>query len=278
MRDSATFAERTSLELVQRALVEDDEDARWQIVNELHRRGGKGELELARGLLEGGEPEQVLACDILGQLGFAQRELGVAPLGPDAAQLIGRALTSSSPAVQQAAASAAGHLKWETLFERVIALAGSDDSEVRQAVAFALSGREDDASVHALIRLSEDADDDVRNWATFGLGTQSDRRDELVCDALARRIDDAHDETRGEAWSGLAVKSDARAFEPVLRSLESDELWLLAIEAAETYRHPAFLPALDRWLATCQDPADGHFRRRLEVAIRACRAGAIDVT
>lgn len=276
MSDSRLLA--ASAELVQSALAEQDDDARWELVCELQRRGSNVELALARDLLAGGALEQVLACDILGQLGFSRRELGMPPFGVEAAQLIGRALQSSSHDVQQAAVSAAGHLKWESLFPGVIALAHSASAEVRYAVAFALSGRTDDDAVAALIRLSRDEDDDVRNWATFGLGTQSDRRDERVCDALAERIDDPHEETRGEAWVGLAEKGDARAFRPALESLESDELWALAVEAAGAYRHPAFLPALERWLAICDSKEDDYLRSRLEDAIRACRAGAADVT
>ena len=278
MQDGDLFVGETSAELVQRALVETDDDIRWDIVRELHRRGGPTELELARRLLEGGEDEQVLACDVLGQLGFGRRELGVPPFGTEAAQLIGRALSSPSHAVQHAAVTAAAHLHWETLVEQIIGLARSDDAGVRHAVAFALGGRTDDGSVRTLIALSEDPDDDVRNWATFGLGTQCDRRDELVCDALARRLVDTHEETRGEAWAGLAAKGDQRAFEPVLQSLEGDDLWKLAVEAAGAYAHPAFLPALERWLTRCEHATDEYLRHLLEDAIIACRAGALNVS
>lgn len=277
MAHDPSFAGETSAALVRRALSEQDDDTRWSIVTELHRRGGRTELDLAQKLLEGSEDEQVLACDVLGQLGRGARKLHVPPFGLEAAQLIGRTLQSPSPAVQQAAVTAAAHLRWETLVEPVIALSHSQDASVRHAVAFALGGRTDDASIDTLVALSEDDDEDVRNWATFGLGTQCPRRDARVCDALAARIDDPHEETRGEAWAGLAAKGDPRAFETVLHSLESDDLWKLAIEAAESYRHPAFLPALERWLTQCDDEADGFLRSLLEDAIRACRAGALDI-
>jgi HEAT repeat protein len=277
MRDADVWAECTSEELVERALKERDEDTRWKMVVELQRRGSETELELARRLLLGSEAAQVLACDVLGQLGHTRMELGVPPFGSESAALLSGALRSDSPDVQQAAVTAAGHLKWETLVPRLIELARSGDVSVRQAVAFSLGGRADEASVDALIGLSGDADDDVRNWATFGLGTLSDRRDDKVCDALAQRIDDPHDETRGEAWAGLASKGDARAFSAVLESLESDDLWLLAIEAAEFYAHPALLPALERWLPECQQGHDQYLRGKLERAVQACREGALGI-
>jgi HEAT repeat protein len=278
MRADDGWAECTSAELAQRALDERDEETRWNMVVELQRRGSETELELARALMGGDEGSQVLACDVLGQLGHSRMELGVPPFGLESAALLGVALRANSPEVQHAAVTAAAHLKWETLVPQLIDLAQSKDAQVRQAVAFSLGGRTDEPSVDALIALSEDLDDDVRNWATFGLGTLSERRDDRVCDALARRIADPHDETRGEAWAGLASKGDARAFAAVLASLESDALWLLAIEAAQSYAHPAFLPALERWLPECQQPQYRDLLGHLESAIQACRAGARELS
>jgi hypothetical protein len=262
---------RSSAELVGAALCAINEDVRWELVAELHRRGTREELELALGLFEQGEAEQVLACDLLGQLGATRREHGAYPFGADSSALLARGLRSASPLVQRAAVTALGHLKWEPLFESLSALAASPDEQVRHAVAFALGGRTDDASVDTLIALSEDRDDDVRNWATFGLGSLSERRDARVCDALARRLHDPHDETRGEAWVGLAQKGDMRAFEPVRAQLDSDELDVLTIEAAECYAHPAFVPALERWRAMCEGDEDPYLRGLLDGALAACR-------
>lgn len=268
------LAHLPSVQLAKDALLEKDEEARWQLVVELQRRGSDEELSLARSLFEGDEEAQRLACDVLGQLGFSRRELGSHPFGEEAAALVLRGLRSPSTDVQAAAAMAAGHMRWETLIADVIRLSESDDADVRYATTFALGGRTDDASVEALVRLSHDHDADVRNWATFGLGTQCERTDALVCDALAARIDDPHDETRGEAWAGLADKGDFRAFEPVLRSLEGEVLWPLAIQAAEMYRSPSFVPALETWLDTCDEPQDQELRAMLAQAITACRTGA----
>jgi HEAT repeat protein len=274
MSSSRPDPKRSSEELIRRALAAEDDETRWELVQELQRRGTRREFELARALFEAGEEEQQLACDILGQLGFSQKELGSYPYGTESAPLLARALRSPSPALQHAAIMAAGHLRWETLIPAILELAKSPEANVRYAVAFALGGRTDDPSVKALIALSDDADEDVRNWATFGLGTQSERRDALVRDALARRIQDSHPETRGEAWAGLAAKGDDRAVKAVQKSLESETLEVLAIEAAESYARPAFIPALERWLSQCQEPEDEYFRSLLESALAACRAKA----
>lgn len=263
----------TSRELMHDALHAEDEETRSSIIGELQRRGTREELELMAALFEGGEQEQVLACEVLGQLGYTRRELGAYPFGVETAALVQRGLRSPSTLVQEAAVAAVAHLKWETLFDDVIELAKSPSPRVRYAAAFALGGRSDDASVRTLIALGDDADDDVRNWATFGLGSQCTRRDAFICDALVRRIHDPHDETRHEAMVGLAVKQDLRAFEAVLESLESDSLAVLAVEAAGAYGHAAFVPSLERWRKECDELAEHDLCVLLDDALTACRAG-----
>jgi hypothetical protein len=87
-------------------------------------------------------------------------------------------------------------------------------------------------AIDALIGLSHDRDDDVRNWATFGLGTQIDADDSVIRDALAERLVDAHLEVREEAAVGLARRHDARAFAPVSLLLDADEVSSLTVEAS----------------------------------------------
>jgi len=76
-------------------------------------------------------------------------------------------------------------------------------------------------AIDALIRLSNDQDDDVRDWSTFGLGTHIVADDPVIRDALAERLVDDHLEVREEAAVGLARRRDERAFEPVRALLEA---------------------------------------------------------
>ena len=66
----------------------------------------------------------------------------------------------------------------------------------------------------ALIALSADDDLDVRDWATFALGTLSEDDGAPLRDALAARLDDEDEDVRLEAVHGLALRGDARAAEP----------------------------------------------------------------
>ena len=84
----------------------------------------------------------------------------------------------------------------------------------------------------ALIELSADPDEHVRDWATFGLGTQLDVDDGDLRAALVDRLSDPFLDAREEAAVGLARRRDPRAFEPVRELLEAEEVSALTVEAA----------------------------------------------
>ena len=96
------------------------------------------------------------------------------------------------------------------------------DADVREAVAFALSGRGGDAALAALIELSGDPEAAVRDWATFALGTLAEQDSPALRDALAARLDDPDDDTRLEAIHGLALRGDHRAQAPAREAIAHD--------------------------------------------------------
>jgi HEAT repeat protein len=88
------------------------------------------------------------------------------------------------------------------------------------------------AAIEALIALSADPDKHVRDWATFGLGSELEVDDGDVRAALADRLSDPLLDAREEAAVGLARRGDVRAFEPVRELLDADEVSSLTVEAA----------------------------------------------
>ena len=72
----------------------------------------------------------------------------------------------------------------------------------------------------------------MRDWATFGLGTELEVDDRDVRAALVDRLSDTFLDAREEAAVGLARRGDARAFETVRELLEADEVSSLTVEAA----------------------------------------------
>jgi HEAT repeat protein len=70
--------------------------------------------------------------------------------------------------------------------------------------------------------MSRDTDNNVRDWATFALGTLFDADTPEIRDALFDRVADPHDDTRSEALVGLARRSDPRVTDGLKTELASD--------------------------------------------------------
>jgi len=79
----------------------------------------------------------------------------------------------------------------------------------------------DQRSIAGLIRLSADSSVEVRDWATFGLGSLTDVDTPEVRDAFVARLVDDDAIVRGEAFVGLAKRQDARVIEPLRQAFES---------------------------------------------------------
>jgi hypothetical protein len=124
-------------------------------------------------------------------------------------------------------------------------------------------------AIAALIRLSDDPADEVRDWATFGLGTRIDSDDRSLADALAERLADDYLDVREEAAVGLARRGDERAFETVRTLLEADEVSGLTVEAAGYLGDERFLRPLLELGEWWEDDAD-----LLRLAIARCDPAA----
>ncbi|WP_433614321.1 HEAT repeat domain-containing protein [Dactylosporangium sp. CA-139114] len=149
----------------------------------------------------------------------------------------------SSPATS--AAELADAVAWcydDAALPLLLPLAHHPDAGVRRAVAQALPSvlgeAPPDDTIHALILLSADRDNDVRDWACFALGTQLSELDSTtVRNALAARLDDPHDDTRCEALLGLARRRDTRVLPVLHERLARDNVYSLEIDAAGALGH-----------------------------------------
>jgi HEAT repeat protein len=263
--------------LLQRALAFDDQDAdeRWQIVAELHRRCDRPVFDAAVLLAGSDDPHaRVLGLDILGQVGY----LADRPFLEETLPVLQTACADECPAVLVAAVAALGHIRDRRALPAVLRHAGHDHAEVRHRVAAALPGivgdPPADEGVAALIRLTADPDPDVRDWATFGLGSQLDVDSAPVRDALAARLADGEGDTAGEALVGLARRGDPRALPAVLAGLAVDP-GNLVVEAAGYLRAAQALPALLRLKAAGWQQGDPR-PAVLDDAIRSCSPSSPD--
>ncbi len=86
-------------------------------------------------------------------------------------------------------------------------------------------------AIATIIELMDDSDDNVRDWATFALGTQCKMDTPEIREALRKRLADGYEEARDEAIWGLVQRKDEYAINELLRRLTSEE-WKAGDEMA----------------------------------------------
>lgn len=220
-----------------------DSPESWGPVQELHGRPSKETFEVACSWCRSADPAlRVLGADVLGQLGSSEAY----PFGPESEPLLQRLTRDPEPVVAASALIALGHLQRGDALE-IAMLASHPDPRVRYAVAVCLGPRSGDEALEALIHLSSDEDLDVRNWATFGLGSMREDDTPALREALDARLSDPDFEVRGEALLGLAIRGARHAIPAVLNELRTTAA-TLAVEAAGAFADPVFLRELDRLL------------------------------
>ena len=210
-----------------------DDDAPWDAVRRLQVIGSLQVFEIAAKFCTSNEEiRRARGVDVLAQLGLAVSKPHTAPA--QARDVIVTLLQNElSKQVIESSVYALGHLTNLENVEIITKFANHSDAGVRHAVAFALSGydKEDDA-ISCLIKLMDDKDENVRDWATFGLGVLGEADTPAIRDALFSRLDDPHLETRAEAMLGMANRRDLRVLPSLLGYFEDGWISSPAVEAA----------------------------------------------
>lgn len=197
-------------------------ESRWEAIHALRTRAGQPVFERALEWCRNGDQGQQLAgVDILAQIGRTAdhpetsfRELSYPVLS---------AMLAARPSWEELRSSLIMALHFLEFPEGIPLLCSfkkDESAEVRNSLAHALGFpfANDTEAVETLQKLMLDEDPDVRDWATFGLGSQSEADSEEIREALAARLVDPDPTVREEAVAGLAKRKDERAV-PVLRKL-----------------------------------------------------------
>ncbi len=243
---------RSTAELIQLAIAapeedEDDANERWHFVGLLQRRGNREVLDRSLALTRSSSiEERSLGIDILGQLGIPARTF------PDecVTRLVELLEQEFDPLILRDICIALGHLKDPRSIEPQLKFCLHPDWEVRYGVVSGLSGRDDERAILGLIKLSTDVCPEVRNWATFGLGTLIEVDTPAIREALYQRflLEDSQDEETAEiydeALAGLANRQDDRILPRLIAQLMSDDVDTFAIQAAEAMADDRLYPAL----------------------------------
>jgi hypothetical protein len=208
---------------IQAALATYDEDCRWELIGGAVTECPDDVLDVSVELLNSHSArERRLGADLLG------RFVGVDPgARPTALETLLSTLSSErDPDCLASILAALGHVGYASVLERVIPYANHPQAAVRLAVAFAIATIGSDplgpACRRAMIGLSRDKDPEVRDWATFGLGTLSSEDGPEIREALLERAEDAYHDARAEALFGLAVRRDPRAVPHLIRALQAE--------------------------------------------------------
>ena len=244
-------------------LLDDDEDVRYAAALALARLGRP---LLPRALAWADDPRPRMrgtACYILGQVGERDGEGHVVAHDPEGIPVLLRLLEKDPEAeVRAAAAAALGQHKAPATVPALARAVGDPFEDVRLDVAMALGGfyadnwsAEDQpyrgAAAAALLRLMDDRDEDVRDWATFGVHQGGHDTPEIRA-RLWKALDDPDADVRGEAAEGLARFGD-RSLIPRLDLLlrEDPDLPSHFFEAAQEFGDPVLLGAVQagaaRW-------------------------------
>ena len=236
----------TTRELISLALSESDEDLAWEAVVTLHLRGTREVLDAARTLCASNRPkERKLGADILGQLGVPARSFPAESLDV----LVSMMQTDQDEETLHSICIALGHIHDPATIPVLAQLKSHPNVKIRWAIAGALGGFEDQLAITTLIEMSQDQDEIVRDWATFGLGTQISVDTPEIRNALLARLSDKDEVTRGEALRGLATRKDQRALKPLIQELkryDQGEYGNYALEAAKEFADERLIPVLTR--------------------------------
>ncbi|HVQ44180.1 MAG TPA: HEAT repeat domain-containing protein [Candidatus Saccharimonadia bacterium] len=228
----------------------------WNLLEKI-KQDREAALALAYSLLDTSAPsERFFAVVLLGKIFNPTERHQRAEARHMIAVLAARAARERHPAILTQIGYALGKPYLREAVRPLVKLSRHPHEDVRYAATGSIvSGIHERAPKYALDRLFElmrDPDPDVRNWATFAVGTQLDieaNNSDAIRQALLDRTRDRHFETRAEAFRGLARRGDRRGVLPLKHWLERQDqqgktIWTWEIEAAGIYGDPIFYPAL----------------------------------
>lgn len=130
--------------------------------------------------------------------------------------------------------------------EKICSFKHNENSLVKEGLVYALLGIDNLIAIETLIKFSSDKLSHIRNWATFGLGTQIERNNKSIRETLWNRVNDKHQETKLEAILGLAKRKDNRVNEIIKREIIDGEYGILLFEAILEIKNNEFLPLLEQ--------------------------------
>jgi HEAT repeat protein len=214
-----------------------DDEAPWEAVGKLRLTSGREVYERAAEWCQSENPlKRARGADILAQLGRT--------VDQHCHDFPDECLSAVSNLVQRekeelplmSAVYALGHIGNLRAVPMIMEHRFHTSVDVRLAVACALGNfANDKRAADVLVALMQDSDEDVRDWATFGLGVLGELDSAEIRDALWQRMDDANGNVREESLAGLSKRQDKRALPKLIAELNQSEISSCVMEAAEAF-------------------------------------------
>ena len=234
--DTTRLSEAEVDALFAHTLTDDPEDdGRWDAIGKLRTSGGRQIFERAMAWCgSGDERKQLSGVDILAQIGRSI-EHGVTDYADESYPVIEAILLHDpSTEIKSSAIAALSFLENPAAIPLICSFRSNPVAEIRFSVACALGPpfANDDLAVETLLELMRDEDEDVRDWATFNLGSLGDADSPAIREALVERLGDSFPDAREEAIEALAKRKDLRVLPALKESLQAETMCLCAEEAA----------------------------------------------
>ncbi|MDB6025351.1 MAG: hypothetical protein JWM68_1574 [Verrucomicrobiales bacterium] len=210
---------RATEDLVRLAAANDpdnDEEAYWNPIRVLEHRLPRIFDEMQR-LSEENDPKlRSVAATVVGQHAVKEKWMGSQCVD----LLLDLLQREQDVVVITAMINALGQFHDPRVIPRLLAFKTHPDATLRFGVTQSLARYEDVRAIDALIDLSTDVDREVRNWATFNLGSMIEVDTPAIRQALKHRLTETDDEIRGEALVGLVIRGDHEIIPALLQELE----------------------------------------------------------
>ena len=213
-----------------------EDDSAWDAVHKLRQLGSREVFNIAaRWCASENALERARGLDVLAQLGKTAGHSSNSFPDESYAVVVNAINHEADVRPLNSAISALGHLENPGAVPLIAQFHSHESPETRFSVAFALgSFPNDPLSVSTLLKLMRDSDEDVRDWATFGLGVLGEQDSSAIRDALVSALADADADVSEEALVGLAKRRDTRVLQKLLAELQEPTVTSRVIEAAYT--------------------------------------------
>lgn len=257
----------TTPQLIHKAYHEDNDDIYMDYIHELRTIGNDEVFNRAKVLVYSKDfVYRDIAASILSQIAYKSKTFK-----GESIHLLSRLLNDKNEDVIASSIYAFGHRKCTRYADKLASFATSKSLQIKEALAFALGGYENQKSIDALILLMKDENYDVRNWSTFSLAQITETNTQKIRNALFENLGDKEKEVRGEALLGLALRKDKRTQEAILEDLQHTFYGSWVFSSIVEMPDSRYMQYFDTYVDSLDDEDKKAFKSDIEEARLALR-------